>query len=284
MSKTVLLTGSRGVVGPSLRQALEEDGCQVVPVSRARASGLRWNMAHPWTPANIQADTMIHCAPIWLLPTHIEELAKCGIKRLIAFSSTSVLAKQSSGNAREQSLVRSLQLGEGGVHEHCSRLGIDFTIFRPSMIYGFGRDKNIYSIARFIHRWGFAALTARATGLRQPVHALDLVQATMRVLDEPASFGKILTLAGAERLGYREMVGRIFSALGKSEKIVSIPLPLYRLALRLAAITGGFEYTPEMANRMRQDLAYDNGEAAALFGYDPAPFLQQPDRDLPDLI
>ncbi len=37
----------------------------------------------------------------------------------------------------------------------CKKLGIEYTILRPTMIYGSGLDRNTSSIVRFIKRFGF---------------------------------------------------------------------------------------------------------------------------------
>ena len=45
------------------------------------------------------------------------------------------------------------------------------TIFRPTLIYGTGRDRSLAPIARFARRWRVLPLPVGARGLRQPVHA-----------------------------------------------------------------------------------------------------------------
>ena len=76
------------------------------------------------------------------------------------------------------------------------------------------------------------------------------------------------------------MVGRIFDGLGRRKRIISLPLILFRPALVVAAKFTRFSYTPEMADRMMQDLSYDISEAVRDFAYQPSAFLEQPKRDL----
>lgn len=296
----ILVTGANGVVGQPLIQKLLQRGDQLLSVSRAPMSHnddnqpslaqsalaqLKWDLNSELSEATALKlagiQTLIHCAPIWLLPQHLPALADLGLKRVVVFSSTSVISKEASPNPHEQELVRLLSDSEDNIRTLCQRHNIGFTILRPSMIYGYGADQNISHIAAFIGKWGLMFLMGRATGLRQPVHADDLVWSALTVLEHEKALNQTYNLAGGEQLSYRTMVKRIFSGLGKKERIISLPLSLFRPALWLAKRLTKFNYTPEMANRMNQDLTYSTQAADDDFGYHPQPFLLHPQRDLP---
>lgn len=280
----ILLTGANGVVGEPMREALASQAMAHKSVSRTRHADIVWDISQP---LNLEqralisgCTTLIHCAPIWLLAQHLDNLFELGIARVLVFSSTSVLSKTNSNDLQEQALVSQLTKAETDMREASKRLLINLTILRPSMIYGYGLDQNVMQLAKFIKRFGFLVLAGKGQGLRQPVHADDLVSAALTALDRPISYGKTYNLAGGETLSYKEMVKRIFAGLDKSSRIVSLPLPLYRTCLRLAAKLGGFDFTPEMANRMSQDLNYDYSIAAQEIDFVPQGFLLKPQRDL----
>ena len=288
LNGSILLTGGNGVVGNPLSQKLIADGVSFTAVSRAPSKDqLQWDMTREpeWQVLkqlkSTNTDTVIHCAPIWLLPNHLLALATMGVRRIVVFSSSSVSGKQHSSDVSEQKLVQQLLDSEQKVEKFSSAHNIDLTIFRPSMIYGYARDQNVSHIAKFIQQYGFMFLVGKASGLRQPVHADDLVESCLAVLDNPACVGKTYNLAGQESITYRAMVERIFAHLNKKARIVSLPLPLFRLGLRIAKAFGTFSYTPEMADRMNQNLNYDISPAQRDFGYSPQSFLSQSNRDLP---
>ena len=287
----ILITGANGVVGYPLRERLIRERVNYCSVSRTPTESgdkniVQWDL-HQQIDDQVRQqlleaklDTLIHCAPIWLLPNHLENLISLGITRIVAFSSSSVLSKQKSKDSSENQLVQQLIEGEEALKQICIDHKIAFTIFRPSMIYGYGRDQNVSHIANFIKKYGFMILVGQATGLRQPVHADDLVDASMIVLNESNAYNRTYHLAGAQILSYRAMVEAIFVALQKRPKIISLPLPIFRLALKVAALFGRFSYTAEMADRMNSDLNYDNSAAKNDFSYAPQPFLSEPSRDL----
>lgn len=87
---------------------------------------------------------------------------------------------------------------------------IQYTILRPTMIYGRGLDRNVSQIASIVRRFGFFPLFGPARGLRQPIHVDDVALACVRSLEGAKS--STYNISGGERLTYREMVIRIFQA------------------------------------------------------------------------
>jgi nucleoside-diphosphate-sugar epimerase len=286
----ILVTGAKGVVGQPLCQRLAIEGKAYCAVSRQAgnsSSDLQWNLSQaPSLSVRsqlAQISALIHCAPIWLLPAHFDILTDAGINHMVVFSSTSVLSKKNTSDPSEQQLVSQLAQAEEALMKLCQTRKVRLTILRPSLIYGYGRDQNVSHIAKFIRRFGFMVLVGEARGLRQPVHADDLVDVALSAVDilvEQKIKQRAYNVAGKEVLSYRQMVERIFAGLGRRTRILSIPLWLFRPALMLAAKLGRFSYTAEMATRMNQDLNYDYSAAAKQLDFAPQGFLEQPERDL----
>ncbi len=280
----ILITGAKGVVGQPLIKRLATSSSAYKSVSRSDGAHVKWDMSTQDVSDIAEqlsgCEQLIHCAPIWVLPTHLTALAELGVRRIVVFSSTSVISKQDSSDSTEQGLVKQLSDSERSLRKTSEQSGVDLTILRPSMIYGYGLDQNVMKIANFVGKFGVMALAGRGQGLRQPVHSDDLVAAALSSLDEPQAVGNVYNLAGAETITYRKMVERIFIGLNKRVVIVSIPVPIYRLGLRMAALLTGFSFTSEMANRMNEDLNYDSSAAITDIGYQPQRFLEFPERDL----
>ena len=281
----ILITGARGLLGSLVHKNCLDSALDCLAVSRQDAPGfVKWDIEQELTEDKAQClnevSVLIHCAPIWLLPNVLDTLDKESLDRVIAFSSTSIVGKQHTNSAKERALISNLQAGEENLKSVSEQYRFTFNIIRPSMIYGYGQDQNVAHLARFIRRWRLSVVVGDASGARQPVHVDDLVDAVFSILSGKAMANKTYTLAGAERLSYDSMVKRIFSGLGYRPIIVRLPRSLMRLALRIAQRVTNFGYTPDMADRMMQDLIYSNAEAAKDFGYAPQKFLQNAARDL----
>lgn len=277
----VLITGARGVVGPSLRRRCEAAGLEAAGAGRSGGgeAGLRWDMAGSGPPFEGGFGCLLHAAPLWLLADHVEALARRGVARIVALSSTSVVTKQASSSERERAVAAALARAEDTILEQSARFDVNTTLLRPTMIYGYGRDANITVIARFIDRFGFFPVAGAASGRRQPVHADDVADAVVAAIDVPVSFGGRYCLAGGETLAYRAMVERVFDGLGRPRRILALPTPLYHALLgAVSAVRRGV--SGAMAGRMNADLVFDDTAARRDLSVSPQGFLEQPDRDL----
>jgi nucleoside-diphosphate-sugar epimerase len=204
-----------------------------------------------------------------------------GARRVVALSSTSIFVKGDSSNPSERDMAYRLAEGEQALRAWAEARGVEWVILRPTLIYGYGRDKNVTEIIRFVRRWGFFPLLGQADGLRQPVHAEDVAAACMSALTSSAAANRTYNLSGGETLSYREMVCRVFSTVGRSPHLVTIPRWLFQLGLTALRLLPRYRHwTVEMAQRMNCDLVFDHVDAARDLGFSPRPFRLSP-GDLP---
>lgn len=290
----LIIAGATGQVGGAImRRALAEE-CKItaffnktiINFSDEKVEWVYANLAgkeHINLSERVMPKALIHTPSLWYLPDHLEEFAASGVKRLICFSSTSIEGKANSSNNYEKKLVANFKNAEELVKEKCDRLGIKWTILRPTLIYGIGLDRNVSSIVRFIKSFGFFPVAGKAQGLRQPVHVDDLAKACISILDNPNTYGKCYNLSGGEVLTYHEMVGRIFDTIHRKRSILRLSY-LPQLIDLYSKITRKEETNGEIARRMNTDLNFDHDLATENFGYNPRSFLSSGIEDIfPDV-
>lgn len=280
--KRILVTGASSAVGYYLVPRLRAGGFEPIVVGRRppEYGGVEWceaDLANPEQLARLpDAWGLVHVAPVTLLPGMLPVLRERGVRRLVAFSSTSVHTKRHSSVASERALAQRLLDSESRVMQRA--LFARTTILRPTLIWGGGRDQSISAIARFVERFGFFPVEGSARGMRQPVHADDLAAACLALLEPAAQGAGVFEIAGGEVLPYREMVERIFEAMGRPPRIVTLPRPVLQWAVRSARVLPRFRgWTPAMVARMNQDMQFPSLHARAILGHDPRPF--HPTRD-----
>lgn len=212
-------------------------------------------------------------APIWVLPDYFSMLMAHQAKRIVALSSTSIFTKETSPDPSERNTADKLRDGEQHFIAWAEANRIEWVILRPTLIYGLGQDRNICEIARFISRFGFFPLLGAAQGLRQPVHVEDIATACVAVLQSARVVNHAYNLSGAEKLSYREMVGRVFRIMGKPERFINIPLFVFRSAVACLRMLPRFRnWSAAMAERMNTDLVFDHADAVRDFGFSPKLF------------
>ena len=216
---------------------------------------------------------IIHLAPVFILPQVLNLFSSNLPQRLIAFSSTSIVGKKNSSDPYEQELIGKLQRSENEIADYCEAKHINWTLFRPTLIYGANQDQNISFIRSIIEKYHFFPLVGQGKGLRQPVHAYDLATACTQALQNSNTYNKSYNLSGGETLTYSNMVKRVFTFLGKKPIILNIPLPLFRVMIRLLKVLPKYRFlSMEMANRMNSDLNFSHAQAADDFNFQPMPF------------
>lgn len=287
---SVVVTGAASQVGFFLLPRLAAAGIRVVAVSRrpealAIASfGPGWHGqgSASWVRADLErpsgsgwsggCEAWIHLGPLRLVPPLLDD-APDSLRRIVAFGSTSRFTKARSNHPREQRIVADLEAGEAGLARSCNAAGIGWTLFRPTLIYGAGLDRNVMVIATAIRRFGLFPLVGGGAGLRQPVHADDLAAACVAALAAPGTEGCAYDLSGAEVLSYRAMVERIFYAIGRPPRLLPVPVAMVGFALWcLSRLPRYRDFNIEMARRMADDMVFPHDAAARDFGYRPRAF------------
>jgi len=288
VSEPFIIAGSTGQVGLAvLKRAIANNAQtyafynrEIMDYSHKNLTWIRGNLEKSdMDLEGVTAKTLVHSPSIWYLPQNIDKFAGIGVKHIICFSSTSVEGKATSKNPYEIELVQKFKNAEEKVAEKCDKLGIKYTIIRPTMIYGAGLDRNVSSIVRVIQRIGFFPVAYPAKGMRQPVHIEDLASAVMNSLNNPNSYGKIYNICGGERLSYFEMVNRISETIGKKKRAVRIITLPFFLDI-ISFITRSTDVNGEIAKRMNQDLTFDDKSAREDINHAPAKFLGNGLKDL----
>jgi uncharacterized protein YbjT (DUF2867 family) len=208
-------------------------------------------------------DAVVQVAHIRFAQNLIEVCREAGVGRVVFFSSTRRYTKFDCESARQ------VREGEAAIEAS----GLDYTILRPSMIYGSRRDNNVSRLIAYLRRHRFFPLIGGGRNLVQPVFVLDVVEALVRALDRAAAVGAAYTLAGPEPLRYREMIATIARALGRPATFVPVPNAVALLAVRCyGAVVRRPCIVPDQIRRMAEDRAFDIAPARADLGFDPTAF------------
>lgn len=270
----VLVSGGTGLVGGEfVRMALGE-GHEVRCLVRQQSPNagrlpgeveiFRGDAANAEAIENALAgvDAFVHIAGIEYAPQVVCAMERAGVGRLLAISTTSA---HSAYAFRSGPILE----GERMVEEST----LEWTILRPTMIYGCELDRNIHRLLRFLDRSPVFPIFGPGENLWQPVYYGDLAQGLLAALRSPASTGQSYDLPGGRPLAYGDLVRVAASALGRRVGLVHLSLdPAYH-ALRIAEGLGvPLALNSSQVLRLREDKAYPYEKAQKELGYAPRDF------------
>ncbi|GAB3024462.1 NAD-dependent epimerase/dehydratase family protein [Oleiagrimonas citrea] len=265
----VVVFGASGSIGRFLLPQLREAGDAFTAVSRQP----RDDDAGAWirgtlpdgVPALPEVDAVVCLGPLDHFVAWLERATLAGTPRIVAMSSMSAESKREAPLDAERALAARLRDAEARLAATCERRGLRWTVLRATLIYGDGRDRSLTPLAQRAMRWRVFPLPA-GRGLRQPVHAQDLAAAVFAALHVENAPDRVLEAGGGERLSAHQMFARVRAGLPRW----TLPLPVPRLALRLAA-----RLSPRVRGavaRLDEDLVADNRELERRLGVKPRDF------------
>ncbi len=271
----ILVLGAGGNVGSLLLDRLARSGQAVGGALRpgralpATPAGVRWFAVDLERPATLAraldgARALVWTPAVRLLPRCLETLERGRVGRVVVVSSAGVHTRLPSRGAQAKR--------EAEAALCASRL--DFTVLRPTMIYGNRRDRNLTRLLDWLERWPVFPLFGDGRALMQPVYIGDVVEALARSLDRPAAGRRLYDLGGAEPIAYRDLLETAGAALGVRPILVPIPLRLSAAAVRWAHRLGVRALRDEQVMRLMEDKVVDNGPVRADLGVEPITFAE----------
>ena len=280
--------GATGLAGRYLAGRLADRGFQGWCLTRGAAPGgpapyapppgFSWRTVSEAEPLTVPAAAaLFSLAPITALPAILARTT--GGDRLIALSTSSVCFKAESPDPRERESARRLRRAEDEARQLCERRRVVWTLFRPTLIYDPGRDRNVSAIASFVQRFRVFPIVRPGEGLRQPIHAEDVARAMAAALGADGARNTVLGLPGGETLTYREMVRRVFESLGRRPVVLTLPAGLARAGFCVWRALTGAQLSPALLDRMNASLTLDPAPVRETLGIACRPFRPKfPDR------
>ena len=150
---------------------------------------------------------------------------------------------------------------------------LDWTILRPTMIYGAAGDRNMARLLRLVRTAPVVPLPGGGRRMQQPVHVDDLAAAVVAALTAPAAVGQVYDIAGPEPLSLRQVVLAAGDAVGRRPRLVDLPLaPAIGLARAYERVAPHPRLKAEQLQRLAEDKVFDITPARRDLGYSPRSF------------
>ncbi|MFC6752373.1 complex I NDUFA9 subunit family protein [Halorubrum tibetense] len=161
---------------------------------------------------------------------------------------------------------------KGQAEELVTGSDLDWTIFRPSVVFGEGGE--FVSFTKRLKKL-FAPLVplyplpGGGKTRFQPIHVGDLVPMLVAAVESDDHVSETYEVGGPDTLTLREVTTLVYEAERKGVTIVPLPMPLARLGLGVLGAVPGFP----MGSDQYRSLKFDNTTAdndASTFGVEPS--------------
>jgi uncharacterized protein YbjT (DUF2867 family) len=275
----VFLTGATGFTGSRTLPLLLERGLRprclyraetrIADLPRAGVEWVRGDLGDPQGLASAMqgCDALLNLASLGFghAPGILDAAGRAGVQRALFISTTAIFTRL---NARSKRLRLE---AEAAIHAS----GLDWTILRPTMIYGSPRDRNMWRLVRWLRVLPLLPIFGDGCSLQQPVYVDDVARAAVDALLSPNTIRKCYNIAGKEPQPYNEIVDTIAARLNRRVWKLHIPArPVIALLGALGKTGLPLPIKAEQVERLNEDKAFDYAQAAADFGYAPRSFAE----------
>jgi len=286
----VFLTGGTGYVGSRILQDLLSTGHEVSALVRPGSESK--------LPVNSDEITVVH-GDILDKSSFSEALSQCdaaihliGIIREfpgkgITFEKFHVQATQNVLDAaRENNIGRYVHMSALGARidspsgyfatkaraqELVVSSGLDYTIFKPSIIYG-ENDDFINYFAGIIKTFHVIPIIGKGTYRMQPISVKDVSQLFTQALTNSSAIGKTYEVAGPDRYEYKEMMQIVKSAIGTWAIPVHTPRAIMSPMAKLFQHLRFFPVTNDQIIMLYDENITDDTRIFEDFDIEPTPF------------
>lgn len=200
----------------------------------------------------------------------IDAAKQAGIRRVLLMSANGL---RRPGTPYQEYKLRA--------EEYLESSDLDFTILRPSVIFGDprGNMEIATQLYRDMIRMPFPAvgfytgrIPAKGPVLMAPVHVRDVADAFAKSLHDESTFGKRYELGGPEVLSWTEMLCRIAAAVDKKKIVLPMPIGLMKIGATLLDWLPFYPVTRDQLTMLAQGNVAGPGDLRALIGREPAGF------------
>ena len=143
----------------------------------------------------------------------VEATKQAGVKRYLHMSAL---------GSRPDAASR-YHLTKYAAEQHVRLSGLDYTIFRPSVIFG-PSDRFVNLLAHFIRFSPVVMIIGDGKAKIQPVAVGDVVQCFIAALKNDQTRGKAYNLGGPRALSFEEMVDTILQVMGRRRIKMHLPI------------------------------------------------------------
>lgn len=167
------------------------------------------------------------------------QAALSGVRRFVFVSTIKVNGEggerpydETDSPAPEDAYAISKWEAEQQLAQIAKETSLEVVILRPPLVYGHGVGANFLRLIHAVER-GWPLPLGRVANRRSLLFLGNLVDAIRLCLEHPAAAGKTYMVSDGEDVSSPELARRLASAMGRSERLLPLPISWFRFAGRM---------------------------------------------------
>lgn len=244
------------------------NGVDVVVHAAARAHIMRDEVADPLAEyRKVNVEGALNLA---------KQAVAAGVKRFVYISSIKVNGESTTGLSAfteadsakpEDPYGVSKYEAEQGLRLLAVETGLDVVIIRPPLVYGPSVKANFLSLVK-LSATGVPLPFGSVNNHRSMVYVGNLVNLIVCCINHPAAANQTFLVSDGEDVSLRKLVTYIRLCLGRSPRLLPVPVGLFKLAGALTGKRG-------IVDRLVGDLQVDSSKVRTLLGWVPPYTVEQ---------
>jgi nucleoside-diphosphate-sugar epimerase len=210
-------------------------------------------------------DTLINIASLGFGhgPSIVQACEKMKLPRAIFVSTTAIFTNLNAG-------TKSVRMA---AEEEIRNSQLNYTILRPTMIYGTEKDRNMCRLVKVLKKAPVFPIFGTGEFLQQPIHVDDLAEAIIQAYKSKNTLCKEYNLSGQYPITYNQIIDQTARALGKKVMKVHLPLNLTRsIFRRYEKLSSNPRLKEEQVLRLNEHKDFKYIDAQKDFGFKSRPF------------
>ncbi|WP_039035115.1 UDP-glucose 4-epimerase family protein [Shewanella sp. ECSMB14102] len=285
----ILLTGTSGFLGQQLLSELNKRDFNILSLVRAPNSKISnaiivpvFNSESDFSVALGGQECVVHCAArVHVMNDKVKDplesyrevnvrgtvnlarqAVKAGVRRFIFVSSIKVNGEsteigkpftESDDRCPEDFYGQSKSEAEVQLLELAEQTGLEVVIIRPTLVYGPGVKANFASLLKLASKGlplPFGCITDNKRSLVSVTNLVDLI---VTCIEHPKAANQVFLVSDDHDISTAEMVKHMSQALGKSCRLLPVPLWCYRLVGKL---TGKMDVVDRLIGSLQVDITH----------------------------
>lgn len=267
----IFVTGGTGYVGVPIVRQLIQDGHRIRLLTRRPETGSLFSSKVQLIEGNLfdlaslqiglhGADAVVHLVGI------IREQPSKGITMRRVHDEGTALLLQAATSAKVKRFIHMSALGaradavsdyhrsKWNAEKRVRQSGLDFTIFRPSVVFGAGGPgaSFVRQLAGVVRKAPVIPMIGDGSFRLQPVHTSVVADVFAKSLDRSDVVGETFDIGGPEVITYKEILQQIASALSVRKPMVHVPLVMLEYAIRMLGWSGMVPLTMDQLTMLRE--------------------------------